>query len=84
MIRSILTAAVLVASSPVFAQSDGEVLTLYRNSVMDATMRIHVGTFDSVDGRDYNAENCAVAADLFGGQDGVSVRYWCEPGRYRE
>lgn len=73
----------IATASPALAQSDAEVLTLYRNSALDATMRIHVATFDSVDGKDYNAENCAVAAGLFGGQDGVSVRYWCEPGRYR-
>jgi hypothetical protein len=74
----------IAAASPALAESDAEILTLYRNSAVDATMRIHVATFDSSDGKDYNAENCAIAADLFGGQDGVSVRYWCEPGRYRK
>ena len=79
-IASILAIAI---ASPAWAQSDAEVLTLYRNSVTDATMRIHVATFDSADGKDYNAENCAITAELFASQSGVSVRYWCEPGRYR-
>jgi len=69
---------------PAFAQSDDEVYTLYRNSVLDASMRLHVATFDSADGQEYNAENCNVAADLFQRQDGVQTRFWCEPGRYHK
>ena len=57
--------------------------TLYRNSVTDARMRIHVATFDAADGADYNNENCDVARELFAGQDGVTVRYWCEKGRFQ-
>jgi hypothetical protein len=64
-------------------QDDGAVYTLYRNSPMDAAMRIHVATFDSKDGHDYNRENCQVAAGLFAAQPGVRVRYQCEMGRYR-
>ena len=69
---------------PAAAQSDDEVYTLYRNSVLDMTIRLHVASFDSTDGKDYNAENCFVAADLFQRQDGVRTRFWCEPGRYRK
>ena len=56
--------------------------TLYRSS-MTGPMRIHVATFDSNDGDEYNRENCQVGADLFAAQPGVKVRYWCEKGRYR-
>lgn len=79
---TLLTA--VVTTLPAFAQDDTEVYTLYRNSVTDVTMRIHVATFDSADGKDYNAENCFGAADLFQRQDGVQVRFWCEPGRYQK
>lgn len=44
--------------------------TLYRSSVT-GPMRIHIATFDSNDGIEYNR------------QPGVKVRYWCEKGRYR-
>lgn len=46
-----LLAAGLFCSS-VSAQSDEAVLTLYRNSPLDSTMRIHIATFDSVEGKD--------------------------------
>lgn len=59
-------------------------VTLYRNSVLDSTMRIHVATFDAAEVRQaYNFENCQIAAQLFREQPGVNVLYWCEPGHYR-
>lgn len=62
---------------------DGATYTLYRNSALDQSMRVHVATFDSSDGEDYNDENCNVAQQLFQRQGGVTVRYWCEKGRFR-
>ena len=79
-----LAVAVALLAAPAWSQSDQEVYTLYRNSVLDASMRLHVATFDSRDGTDYNAENCNLAANLFQHQDGVQTSFWCEPGRYRE
>ena len=61
--------------------ADGN-FTLYRNSAIDANMRIHVASFDAADGAKYNNENCNVAGELFKNQPGVTVRYWCEKGRY--
>lgn len=61
----------------------GDVFTLYRTSVTDENLRIHVATFDSADGEDYNRENCNIALSLFQSQPGVTVKYWCEKGRYR-
>jgi len=58
--------------------------TLYRNSVSFADMRIHVATFDAEDGEQYNKENCNVARELFVKQPGVTVKYWCERGRFRK
>lgn len=57
--------------------------TLYRDSMVEANMRIHVASFDTGEGEPYNAENCQVAADLFQSQNGVLTRFWCEKGRYR-
>lgn len=57
--------------------------TLYRSSVSSPNLRLHIATFDSNDGEEYNRENCQVAMDLFQSQPGVKVRYWCEKGHYR-
>ncbi len=66
------------------AQGNSSIYTLYRNSLMDPAMRIHIATFDAGDGREYNAENCNLTADFFAKHAGVKTRYWCEPGRYRK
>jgi hypothetical protein len=58
--------------------------TLYRNSKSFADMRIHVATFDAEDGEPYNKENCNVAQELFAKQPGVTVKYWCERGRFKK
>lgn len=57
--------------------------TLYRSSPADAGMRIHIATFDAKDGDAYNRENCNFASKLYQGQPGVTVRFWCEKGRYQ-
>ncbi len=79
----ILTA--IIAAAPAAAQSpDNETYALYRDSVLDASMRVHIATFDAADGADYNRENWMLARDLFLAQAGVRTNFWCEPGRYRE
>ena len=70
------------AASPAAASEDA--FTLYRNSALDPKMRVHVASFDTHNGEGYNKENCWLAADLFGRQVGVSVRFWCEKGSFRE
>jgi hypothetical protein len=74
--------AVLLALS-ISGCSDNEPYTLYRSSPLDATMRIHMATFDAADGDNYNAENCRISSELFAKQPGVTVRYWCEKGRFQ-
>ena len=64
--------------------SGGSSFTLSRNSVTDSNMRVHVATFDAVDGATYNSENCNIAAELFRNQQGTTVRYWCEKGHHRK
>lgn len=82
--RFLLVTIVALAVAPALAQSDGDIYTLYRNSVLDASMRIHIATFDAADGEDYNAGNCNIAADLFQRQPDVETRFWCKPGRYHD
>ncbi len=67
-----------------FRVSEDSVYTLYRDSALDKSMRIHVATFDADASQAYNKENCEIARDLFEGQPGVTVTYWCEKGYYRE
>jgi hypothetical protein len=72
--------AVLGSNQPPAATA---VYTLYRDSPAFA-MRIHVATFDAADGRDYNHYNCEIIRDLAANRPGIMVRYWCEPGRWRQ
>lgn len=78
--------AVALASAIVLAATvpPDAVFTLYRNSVLDASMRLHVATFDTDQGSSYNQENCWTAQKLFQAQGGVAVTFWCERGRYHE
>lgn len=76
-------AIVAVLVPTVCHSSDNSVYTLYRNSPAFANMRIHVATFDAEEKEPYNLDNCQITAKLFQGQPGISVRYWCERGRYR-
>jgi hypothetical protein len=55
--------------------SDSNGYTLYRNSVAGADMRIHVASFDSTDGDDYNRINCQIAQELFQKQNGVQTNF---------
>ena len=86
MKRSFASLAAVIATSSMFAgcSADSGTFTLYRNSVIDRSMRIHVATFDAADGGEkYNSGNCDLAATLFASQDGVKTRFWCEKGIFR-
>ena len=58
--------------------------TLYRSSIVEGVGRIHVATFDSKDGENYNSENCELAASLFQRQPDVKTRFWCEKGKFKK
>lgn len=60
------------------------VYTLYRSSAVAGgeKWRLHVATFDSSDGAQYNRDNCETAKSLFQSQPGVTVTYWCERGHF--
>lgn len=73
----------------------GGAVTLYRNSPIDYSMRIHWGSFDAGDGVNYNLSNCQMAARLLNAnvtalarkegraRDSV-VGFWCEVGSFKE
>lgn len=83
MIENLKKLSIVLALSACDPRDNGT-YTLYRDSVTGPGMRIHVATFDSADGEDYNRENCDVARRLFQDQPGVRVKYWCERGRFND
>lgn len=86
--------SVLIACSGGGRHSD--TTTLYRNSALDPTIRIHWATFDADESDPaYNLNNCGMAARLLnanvaasakaeGKERDPSVGFWCELGPYRE
>jgi hypothetical protein len=70
--------------------------TLYRNSPLDHSMRIHWATFNEAEnGGTYNRDNCEMAARLLNANVDASAEregkprdpaagFWCEPGKYNE
>jgi len=63
--------------------ADQGTYTLYRTSVAVPELRIHVATFDTKDGPEYNRDNCFLASSLFESQPGTKTRFWCELGHYK-
>lgn len=64
---------------------DDTTYTLYRETATGDRGRVHVATFDAeYEAPGYNRDNCAQAAKLYLAQPGVSVRFWCEKGRFRK
>ena len=68
--------AVLVCGCTPSDTLDGRTFALYRNSVTDPNMRVHVATFDASEKEEYNRENCEVAAKLYGAQPGVKTKFF--------
>lgn len=64
--------------------SSGDTFTLYRNSVTDENMRIHVASFNAADGEAYNRGNCEQAQLLFQAQPGIKTKFWCEKGSFNQ
>ena len=85
------------SSGAVNSTDDTSVYALVRGSGADLLapdpsrppLRILVATFDNSEGTAaqaaaVNGNNCARAAEMFMAQPGVSVRFWCEQGRFRQ
>lgn len=77
-------ASILLSACFLGGTSDGQIFTLYRNSIIDENMRIHVATFDASEKEEYNRGNCEQAQLLFQNQPGVKTKFWCEKGRFKK
>jgi hypothetical protein len=64
--------------------------TLYRNSPLEQDpsspdyMRVHIASFNTLEGEEYNRANCESAKELFQNQTGVLSKFWCEKGTYKK
>tara|TARA_R110000772_G_scaffold18400_6_gene51399 strand:- start:9619 stop:9987 length:369 start_codon:yes stop_codon:yes gene_type:complete len=79
-----------------FAKDEENIATLYRNSEIDHSMRIHVATFDAEESdKKYNINNCEMSARLRNANivalinsseksHSQDVGFWCEIGSYDE
>ena len=63
---------------------DNESFTLYRNSLTDENMRVHVASFNAAHGEAYNKGNCEQAQQLFQAQPRVRTKFWCEKGIFKK
>ena len=87
-----LLAAIIVLQScnqvPLIQSKNDTTYTLYRNSILDANMRIHVATFDSEEGGklnpDYNNASCRETAELYNKYDTAGKLWWCEVGKFTD
>lgn len=79
LLNNLLLGCVVCCAGPSLAETS--VFTLYRGSLVPDSRGVHVATFDAEQSGNYNFDNCQIAAELFQGQTGVTVRYWCEQGR---
>jgi hypothetical protein len=84
MTKPLRTLLALLVVSVVGCSSDSETFTLYRNSVTDENMRVHVASFNASDGEAYNKGNCEQAQQLFQAQPGVKTKFWCEKGAFKK
>lgn len=69
--------------------------TLYRNSMLDPTMRVHFASFNAPDKAPFNIDNCEMVArimnanvDASAAKEGKprnqSAGFWCERGNFSE
>jgi len=80
-LAGVLSAAMLAAGCDLVGGAMS--YTLYRSSLVDSSLRVHVASFDASESEQYNRENCALAAKLFLSQPSVQAKFWCEKGRYK-
>jgi len=91
-----IAAAMFVAGCGSQGSSAAGEFTLYRNSPLDRSTRVHWATFDAGESdRNYNRNNCEMAARLLNANVDASAKaedkdrdpsvgFWCEPGAYSE
>lgn len=65
-------------------KDESNVYTLYRSSIVDTDLRVHIASFNTDEKESYNKENCFLAASLFQDQPFVETKFWCEKGKYEK
>ncbi|WP_171101567.1 hypothetical protein [Ruegeria sp. HKCCD7255] len=68
-----------IFAGPAWAEEN--TYSLYRTSLVNGISKVHIATFDTSNGGDYNFESCQLAAELFQKQPSVKTKFWCEQGR---
>ena len=79
MARTLLTLSAAAYEAALAATDPGDAVTFARAETNFGTSLVLLAT----ESGEYNRENCFTARDLFAGQPGVKVRYWCELGNFR-
>lgn len=91
----VIVTIALLAIGGCASEDDGHPATLYRNSILDTSMRIHFASFDAPDKGTFNIDNCEMVARILnanliasaeaeGKAPHSSVGFWCEIGSYRK
>ena len=91
--KYIITIALAISSllsGPIIAQSltsEDSVATLIRNNHTNVSIRVHLATFDSANGFQFNWHYCQKTADFLESDAktrGSIERIWCEKGYFKE
>lgn len=94
--NAVLIPALILLTGCNISSSSAETFTLYRNSFIQTSLRIHFATFDAAESdRNYNRNNCEMVARLLnanvdasaeeeGKPRDASLGFWCEPGNFSE
>ena len=78
-----LVFTVMFSSSSFADVSSVSVFTLYRNNHSNPAARVHIATFDTKNGGQYNELHCNKAVKYFRSDAksrGSDERFWCEKG----
>lgn len=77
------------------AKDEAATATLYRNSILDPSMRVHFASFNAPDKAPFNIDNCEMVArimnanvDASSAKEGKprnqSAGFWCESGDFSD
>lgn len=91
--KKLIIIAALVASG--CSDQNGASATLYRNSEIAPSMRVHFASFNAAEKAPYNLNNCQMAARVLNANVAAMTKeagrelderlgFWCEPGQFRE
>ncbi|OHD05588.1 hypothetical protein [Sphingopyxis sp. RIFCSPHIGHO2_12_FULL_65_19] len=94
MKRLMVLLAIMVAGCS-SAKDEAASATLYRNSILDPSMRVHFASFNAPDKAPFNIDNCEMVArimnanvDASSAKEGKprnqSAGFWCERGDFSE